>query len=371
MSALLAGGADPNYKGKGNTTPLMYASQEGRADNVATLLAGGADLNASDDEGTTSLLYASRKSANEAVVTALLAAGAGVDAHEDDGRTPLFEAACHGVLAIARALLAAGADVHRTCTPSKAVPLHLAAQEEAVEMVALLLEAGASVDVADATDETPIFFTARKDHPAVVGALVASGAAVDARNAVGGTSLGDAITASAAGAVRSLLAASADVARPVMTASHATVTHVAVAAGTPDTAIYLSTSLVSTRRRGRRRERVAHKQTGLASPGAIHRATLTRETVGEWSHGRCQVGPSDLREPPQPAQGCVQRAYSRKSACHDACPGDLCNAFPCFQPRLPRAPSRLFLRRERCSVTVRPLQTLFCLNRLSSSLRNC
>lgn len=120
-------------------------------------------------------------------MTALLAAGAGVDAHEDDGRTPLFEAACHGVLAIARALLAAGADVHRTCTPSKAVPLHLAAQEEAVEMVALLLEAGASVDVADATDETPIFFAARKDHPAVVDALVAAGVAVDAHNAVGGT----------------------------------------------------------------------------------------------------------------------------------------------------------------------------------------
>lgn len=187
VSALLAGGADPNYTGKGNTTPLMYASQEGRADNVATLLAGGADLNASDDEGTTPLLYASRKSADEAVVTALLAAGAGVDAHEDDGRTPLFEAACHGVLAIARAQLAAGADVHRTCTPSKAVPLHLAAQEEAVEMVALLLEAGASVDVADATDETPIFFAARKDHPAVVDALVVASAAVDAHNAVGGT----------------------------------------------------------------------------------------------------------------------------------------------------------------------------------------
>eukprot|EP00170_Pyropia_yezoensis_P001249 contig_5518_g1253 len=170
VAAVLDAGADGGLPRNDGVTPLIVAAQEGHGGVVRLLLQAGVEASVTAANGDSAVEAAVRNGLSNICEAPL-------DAHEDDGRTPLFEAACHGVLAIARALLAAGADVHRTCTPSKAVPLHLAAQEEAVEMVALLLEAGALVDVADATDETPIFFAARKDHPAVVDALVAAGAA--------------------------------------------------------------------------------------------------------------------------------------------------------------------------------------------------
>ncbi|MBK5291164.1 MAG: ankyrin repeat domain-containing protein, partial [Acidobacteriia bacterium] len=74
-------------KGRGGSTPLMYAVLYAGADEVRLLLQSGADPNARNDAGATALMWAVTDLDKTRV---LLAHGADVNARSDDGRTPLL-----------------------------------------------------------------------------------------------------------------------------------------------------------------------------------------------------------------------------------------------------------------------------------------
>jgi hypothetical protein len=94
--------------------PLIHGV--GNVDLLAALLAGGLDPDARDDEGRT-LLF---KTWDAAIARALLVAGADPNARDDDGATPLM-AAGDKPLELVRLLLEAGADVHAVDDHSRAV----------------------------------------------------------------------------------------------------------------------------------------------------------------------------------------------------------------------------------------------------------
>src|SRR5690349_17951336 len=59
ITALLAGGADPNQRwGVNHWTPLMHAIHKYQRASVEALIAGGADVNARSPEGLTALIMA-------------------------------------------------------------------------------------------------------------------------------------------------------------------------------------------------------------------------------------------------------------------------------------------------------------------------
>lgn len=72
------------------------------------------------------------------------------------GRNELHDAALEGDIGKTRAELAAGADPDRQDRNGMA-PLHFAAQHNAAEVAAVLVEAGASVDLPDSHGNTPLF----------------------------------------------------------------------------------------------------------------------------------------------------------------------------------------------------------------------
>ena len=110
----------------------------------------------------------------------------GSDARDRAGRTPLMNAVIDGDLARTRDLLARGAnpdDVDRAgwCA------LHFAAQEHAVEAVRMLVGAGAALELRDRHGNTPLWraVMASKGRGEVIALLLEAGADPDAANASG------------------------------------------------------------------------------------------------------------------------------------------------------------------------------------------
>ena len=114
----------------------------------------------------------------------LLALGTACNTRDIDGRTPLHHASVHAATKDIIWLLLAGAGVNAT-TPRHAgsvTPLHLAASAGHTDIVRILHQAGAVVDVRDANDNTPLLAATQRRKAATVHLLLTLGADPRASN---------------------------------------------------------------------------------------------------------------------------------------------------------------------------------------------
>jgi ankyrin repeat protein len=181
---------------------LMVAVDRGDVEMVRELLEGGAhpDLRG---KGFTPLGMAALRGHGR-ITRMLLKAGADPDLKGTDGNTPLFLAARLDRVEVVRALLAGGADMR---VPSRGfaeempmdtflvthkphfakfdlnlndynglTPLGVAALENNVASMRLLLEAGADPNFRDRGKLTPIFYAIFRQHRAATDLLLAHGA---------------------------------------------------------------------------------------------------------------------------------------------------------------------------------------------------
>ena len=143
--ALLGAGANVRAANRYGVTPLSLACTNGNAAIASALLEAGADANGAQPGGETPLMTAARSGA-DGVVKALLARGARVDAKDDRrGQTALMWAAAEGHAAIVQDFIEAGADF-KLRTPSGFTPMLFATREGRIDVVRVLLRAGAAVD---------------------------------------------------------------------------------------------------------------------------------------------------------------------------------------------------------------------------------
>lgn len=167
---LLTAGANPNLALLAGETPVMVAARSGAREVVGLLVAHGAALEARGSRGQTALMWAVAQGHSQ-VVDLLLSQGAdpharsavwgevmGVPPHGQPeynrdiphgGNTALMFAARVGSGASARHLIAAGADVDDTNAWGVSATT-MAAHAGFGELVALLLEAGADPNAAEA-----------------------------------------------------------------------------------------------------------------------------------------------------------------------------------------------------------------------------
>ena len=177
---LIDAGADVNYMlpiAPIQAAPLMMAASKGNLAMVEKLLSKGAEVNARTEDGTTALIYAA-SGGHLAVVQKLLTAGADIHARNAEqgalgasliqerkdvaeflraagARLNLSEAAACGLTDEVRALLAAGA------SPDEGAAIAHAAKSENLEIIILLVEAGASVNARDSDGNTALHYAAQ------------------------------------------------------------------------------------------------------------------------------------------------------------------------------------------------------------------
>lgn len=167
---LLASGLRPAFRTLTGVTPLILAAQNGHSAVVAELISGGADIYSLDESGNSALTMAVR---HRHVETARIL----YEAHNPDrieswtGLYPLHIAAINDDVWMIRMLLREGAQIDGRSGPGSdehgvswesASALHLACRYHSVNAARELIIAGADINAVDQNGDTPIIVASRE-----------------------------------------------------------------------------------------------------------------------------------------------------------------------------------------------------------------
>jgi ankyrin repeat protein len=198
VRTLIKSGTDVNARSGDGSTPLLWAAHNSSLEIARALIAAKATVDTANDYGVTPLLQASR-AGDTAMVDLLLKSGANPSLAHPEGETPLLAAARAGSVAAVRLLLARSVDVNAAEKFQKTTALMWAAAEGHLDVVDVLIEAGADVNrqahVTSLTTRhnadhptggfTALMWAARGGDDAMVRRLVARGADVNLKNGDG------------------------------------------------------------------------------------------------------------------------------------------------------------------------------------------
>ena len=187
---LIETGADVNAaEGFGGNTPLHEAVEQGNGEIVKILVAAGADVNAEGSMSRTPLSLAAEKGATE-IMRILLRPGPVADTSEDGedkvaasmpsiGSEALYTAIEKGDVEMVRLLVEAGADVNAAAGFGGNTPLHEAVEQGDAEIVKILVAAGADVNAEGYFDRTPLSLAAEEGATEIMQILLGSGPDAD------------------------------------------------------------------------------------------------------------------------------------------------------------------------------------------------
>jgi ankyrin repeat protein len=172
---LLEHGASPDCSNARGTTALMMAIQHGRERSFRELLSARPDLNAEDRDGNSVLAWAAIVGSVPAA-RELLARGAAADRPNSSRMTPLFHAAHARHLAIVQLLLSHGASPNPVEARYGDSALMRAANGGQADIVRVLVDRGAPINLANTEGLTALHMAARNGEDAVVVMLAERGA---------------------------------------------------------------------------------------------------------------------------------------------------------------------------------------------------
>lgn len=214
-----------NLQGRGGKTALWHATNNEHLEMVRLLLGKGAKINLADSDGTTPL-YATLMHKQHEVLDYLVANGADINwvnkagltllmdavgsagnkkdrtafrfiekflgykpkldllpsKGEGAGQSALHLAARYGLPDVVGLLLDKGANVNLLSLWEKGAPLHNAALAKSADTVRLLLQRGAKTEIQDGSGFTPLMQAVIQHDPDTILALLEGGAVIDTRS---------------------------------------------------------------------------------------------------------------------------------------------------------------------------------------------
>lgn len=177
VNLLLAAGAEVNVKNKSGHTALMLAVASSECKNkgqneggfdcdyegvIRVLLEGNADVNAKSKDGSTALMLAVKKD----YVELLLAHGADVNARNNKGETALMQAVC--APDIVKALLSAGANINTKSKNGDTALIYAVEKNCGLEAIKVLLLSGVEVNEKDNVGDTALIIATRNFEVKIV-----------------------------------------------------------------------------------------------------------------------------------------------------------------------------------------------------------
>ena len=192
VSMLVKRGANPNKTDNEGLTPLHIASNNGNLPAVKMLTLNYADVNASDVDNTDDEDFPDARSSESKRSSRVAAAGSSL--YIASRGTPLHVACAAQRVHILKHMLTEDhvrerLSIDTTKGPHGSTPLHIASRCGYMEIVELLITAGASVDVPDELGETALFRSVEGGHLSIMKLLLDSGADVRVKNKAGLTAL--------------------------------------------------------------------------------------------------------------------------------------------------------------------------------------
>ena len=161
----------------GKEGQLLEAAIVGDLDRVRALLDEGVEIEARDKVGATALINTATHGHSQ-IVRLLFDYGANVNATTTGGETALLKAVEHGHSQIVRLLLDHGANVNVTTMWHKTALSTAAEQDETVDIVQMLLDNNAEINE-PGTRYPPLIVAARQESMAVLQLLIDRGANVE------------------------------------------------------------------------------------------------------------------------------------------------------------------------------------------------
>lgn len=178
VTALLSSGASVEARDGSGRTPLLLATHGNHVEVARLLIAAGADVNAKDSISDTPFLYAGAEGRND-ILKMTLQAGADLASTNRYGGTALIPAAHHGHPETVKMLLGTAIKIDHVnrlgwtalieaVILSDGGPIH-------TDIVRLLVEAGANVNIADRDGVTPLVHARRRGYTGMVAILERAG----------------------------------------------------------------------------------------------------------------------------------------------------------------------------------------------------
>ena len=157
-------------KNRREETPLYLAIENSNVEIVDTLIRAGASPVEPCIRGWTALHEACVQG-NVSILVRLLMSGCNLDTADCYGCTPLFTAAMQGKEECAELLCQRGANTNEKTLGNPATPLHEAASRGNVRLCEILLEYKADPNMLNARNNAPIHLAANGDHVECVALL--------------------------------------------------------------------------------------------------------------------------------------------------------------------------------------------------------
>ena len=162
------------------------ASKFDNASEVRSLLAKGVTPNAVDSNGNPMLLLAIKDNSDKVIDVLLNNQNIDVDLSNKNGETPLMIASIQGNLPLVKRLVEKN---HAAIDHIAWTPLHYASARGQVSVAVFLLSEGAIVDSRSLNDTTPLMMAVQSGNEQMVKLLLDKGADIQLRNSLGFTAI--------------------------------------------------------------------------------------------------------------------------------------------------------------------------------------
>jgi ankyrin repeat protein len=158
----------------GHLSPLAGAASHGRLEVALSLIARGVEINPDTSQSSSAPLHQACRASDVKMARYLLGVGAWVDLQDAHNATPIMYAARYGSLSLIQLLLSHSPNLNLCFMVGISVIYWalLPQRDESAAIVAMLLEAGADVNLQMADGRTPLHYAALSELDSVAKVLL-------------------------------------------------------------------------------------------------------------------------------------------------------------------------------------------------------